>query len=719
MQANGSDSTVDAPIDLESLHLRERLHTLGTNLWWSWDHRLDAVLRRIDADLWDRVRHNPTAFVRDVPAQRLEDAAPSVIPDVIAIEDSLATYVADTRTWAGSYCHGVVEQAAVAYFSPEFCIHESLPIYSGGLGVLAGDHLKSCSDLGVGAVGVSLLYRHGYFHQQVGADGWQSESYDEIDPVRLPITRVLAADGSALVIEIPLGDAVLHADLWRVDVGRCPLFLLDPRDWPQAVLPGAHRLYGGNRDTRLAQEVVLGVGGYRALCAMGMKPKTLHMNEGHSAFAAFEAIASRIEDSGLSFDEAAVDVASSVVFTTHTPVEAGHDRFEPEALLAALAPLRARLGISDERLLSFGRVHPEDASEPFCMTVSAIKLARHTNAVSSLHGHVSRRMWRAMWPARRELDVPIGHVTNGVHRPTWLAPEFGAIYGASLARDGSNPIERALAERELLELDDERLWSIKRQMKRRLLEFVRARALARNARTGSADAAPALDPDALTIGLARRFALYKRALLPFRDLERVRRLLLCEQRPVQFLIAGKAHPADEPAKNVIRSVLALARDNGLASRVVFVEGYGQRISGLMLAGCDLWLNVPRRPLEACGTSGMKAVLNSTLNCSTLDGWWDEAWDPEVGFAVGDGRVHVDASVQDDRDAEAVLDVLEHEVIPLFYDRDARGIPRGWLSRVRTALARLGYRYNSDRMVADYARLLYEPAAGTVSAEIRR
>jgi glycogen phosphorylase len=709
---------LDSPIDVDSIRLRERLLNLGTNLWWSWDQRLDSVLRRIDSDLWERLRHNPTAFLCDVSSEKLEGATPAVIADVIAIEDTLAAYLSEPRTWAASHCRGIAS-SAIAYFSPEFCIHESLPIYSGGLGVLAGDHLKSCSDLGIGAVGVSLLYRHGYFRQQILADGWQTESYDDLDPDRLPITRVRGADGEPLTIDVPLGKETIHADLWRVDVGRCALVLLDPRDWPESVLPGAHRLYGGDRDTRLAQEIVLGVGGYRALRAMGVRPKTLHMNEGHSAFAAFEAIACRMEETGLSFDDAATDVAASVVFTTHTPVEAGHDRFEPDAIAQALEPLRERLGIDEKRLLSFGRVHEGDENETFCMTVSAIKLARHTNAVSSLHGHVSRRMWKGLWPSVRELDVPIGHVTNGVHCRTWLAPELDSVYGRCLSYDGSDPLQALQAQRDLLDLNDGRLWAVKQQLKHRLLGFVAERAATRNERLGIKAARPQLDPAALTIGIARRFALYKRALLPFRDLERAKRILLAADRPVQFLIAGKAHPADEPAKRVIRAVLELARDHGLEHRVVFVEGYGQRVSRLLLAGCDLWLNVPRRPLEACGTSGMKAVLNGTLNCSTLDGWWDEAYDPSVGFAVGDGSVHVDAAVQDERDAAAVLDVLENEVVPLYYHRDERGIPRAWLRRVKTALARLGYRYNSDRMVADYATMLYAPAAGTVSAEVRR
>lgn len=709
---------METPIDFDSFHLRERLRRLGCNLWWSWDHRLDGVLRRIDSHLWEATRRNPAAFLCDISDDKLEGAAAAVLPDLIAIEDSLAAYLGQSQTWAARHCRGVAT-AAIAYFSPEFCIHESLPIYSGGLGVLAGDHLKSCSDLGIGAVGISLLYRHGYFRQQVLADGWQTERYDDLDPERLPIARVLDADGGPLSVDVPLGSTTLHADLWKVEVGRCSLILLDPKNWPEALLPGAHRLYGGDRATRLAQEVVLGVGGYRALRAMGIRARTLHMNEGHSAFAALEAIASRMEETGLSFEESAADVTSSVVFTTHTPVEAGHDRFEPDQLLEALAPLRERLGIDEASLLAYGRVHDGRDDESFCMTVAAIKLASHTNAVSSLHGHVSRRMWKELWPQAREVDVPIGHVTNGVHRRTWLAPELDRLYGHSLARDGSDPREKALAEQELLAIDDGRLWAVKQQLKQRLLEFVSDRSVARLERLGLPTVRPRLDPSALTIGIARRFALYKRALLPFRDLERATRLLLDADRPVQFLIAGKAHPADEPAKNVIRGVLDLARDHGLENKVVFVEGYGQRVSRLLLAGCDLWLNVPRRPLEACGTSGMKAVFNGTLNCSTLDGWWDEAYDASVGFAVGDGSVHVDPAVQDDRDAAAVLDVLEGEVVPLYYQRDGRGIPREWLRRVRTALARLGYRYDSDRMVADYATLLYAPAAGTVSAEVRR
>lgn len=708
---------MDSPIDITSLRLRERLEKLGSNLWWSWDHRLDRVFRHIDEDLWVHLRHNPTAFVRDVSEERLEGSGPRVIADIIAIEDSLAAYLDETRVWAASKCRGVAS-GPIAYFSPEFCIHESLPIYSGGLGVLAGDHLKSCSDLGVAAVGVSLLYRHGYFRQHVMGDGWQTETYDDLDPDRLPIERVAGPNGKPLVIEIPLGEKALVTDVWTVKVGRCSLVLLDPRNWPDNVLPGAHRLYGGDRTTRLAQEVVLGVGGYRALRAMGLRPTALHMNEGHSTFAAFEAIACRMEESGLPFAEAAADVAASVVFTTHTPVEAGHDRFEPSSLLEALAPLRERLGIDEAHLLSYGRVNTADGNEPFCMTVAAIKLARHTNAVSSLHGQVSRRMWKDLWPEHRELDVPIGHITNGVHRDTWLAPELAGVYGRSLARDGSDPADAAMSERELLAIDDARLWAVKQQLKHRLLDFVRSRAAARGSRLGIEAAIPDLDPHALTIGLARRFALYKRALLPFRDLERASRILLHAAKPVQILIAGKAHPADEPAKRVIQNVLELASNHGLEHRVVFVEGYDQRVSRMMLAGCDLWLNIPRRPLEACGTSGMKAVLNGALNCSTLDGWWDEAYDPSVGFAVGDGSVHVDPSVQDDRDAAAVLDVLENEVVPVFFDRDERGIPRAWMRRVKTALARLGYRYGSDRMVADYASMLYAPAAGKVSAEVR-
>jgi len=697
--------------------LRARLRALGDNLWWSWDRRLEGAFCSIDAELWESVGHNPTAFSIDVDEDRLRHHAAAVAPLLTKLERQLRSYMEPSRTWASQHCRGLAA-STIAYFSPEFCIHESLPIYSGGLGVLAGDHLKSCSDLGVGVVGVSLLYRHGYFRQHIRKDGWQAEDYEDLDPDRAPITRVRSAHGKPISVHVPLGLSVIDADLWQVQVGRCRLLLLDPHQYPESVLPGALRLYGGDSITRLVQEVVLGIGGYRALKAVGIRPSVLHMNEGHSAFAAFEAIADRMEETGLPFEQAAVDVAANVVFTTHTPVEAGHDRFAPEPLLAMLAPVRKRLGLTADELLAFGRVNPDDEHETFCMTVCAIKLARHTNAVSSLHGHVSRRMWKRLWPDRRELEVPIGHVTNGVHVATWLAPELAEVYGRNLARAGIDPAHAEAARSELMVVDEDVLWTTKQQLKARLLQFVRDRVAARYARLGISEAVPELHPDALTIGLARRFALYKRALLPFQDLERARELLTDPDRPVQFLVAGKAHPADEPAKRVISAIHELTVDSGLQHRVVFVEGYDQAVSRMLLAGCDLWLNVPRRPLEACGTSGMKAVLNSTLNCSTLDGWWDEAYDGLGGFAVGDAGVHVDPAVQDERDSAALLAVLENEVVPLFYQRSDRGIPMEWLARVKHALATMAYRYSADRMVLDYATRLYAPSAGRVSAEVR-
>lgn len=704
-------------IDGGADELRRRLRAFGDNLWWSWDRRLEDILRRIDAELWERVEHNPTAFARDVAGHRLVAAATQMGGELAELQARLDSYMASQTTWAARNCRGLTA-SAVAYFSPEFCIHGSLPIYSGGLGVLAGDHMKSCSDLGVNVFGVSLLYRHGYFRQQIGADGWQTERYEPIDPERLPISRVAGRDQAPLQVAIACGAGTLTANVWQARIGRARLLLLDPLRWPEQVLPGALRLYGGDYTTRLTQEVVLGIGGYRALRALGIRPAVLHMNEGHSAFAAFEAIADRMEETGLGFEQAAADVSASVVFTTHTPVEAGHDRFPPGPLLEVLEPLRARLGLDPKRLLSFGRVDPSDDTEPFCMTVCALRLAKYTNAVSSLHGHVSRRMWKRLWPERREVDVPIGHVTNGVHAGTWLAPELGALYGKSLARDWSDCGQAARAQAELGAIDEGALWRVKRSLKQRLFALVRELAAARNERLAITEPVPELDPEALTIVVARRFALYKRALLPFRDLERLTALLTSERRPVQFLLAGKAHPADEPAKNVIRAFFDLARNPQLRHRVVFVEGYDQHLSRALLAGADLWLNIPRRPLEACGTSGMKAVLNATLNCSTLDGWWDEAFDPNVGFAIGDGGVHVDAALQDERDGAAVIDVLEREVVPLYYQRDGNGVARAWMERVKQALAALAYRYSADRMVIDYATRLYAPAAGRVSAEVR-
>lgn len=698
--------------------LRSRLTRLARNLWWSWHQDLDDVFRAIDLPLWRAVNHNPIAFLQDVPTSVLVDKEHDVhlISRVIRAEKALEAYLGSDSHWASWNAPGL-SAAPVAYLSPEFALHESLPVYSGGLGVLAGDHLKSCSDLGVATYGVTLLYREGYFVQQIDADGNQREVYRDLDTNRTAISPVLAPDGTQLVVEIPVDGANVTIGVWQTDVGRCKLILLDPAHAPQGELAQTLRLYGGDRRTRILQEVVLGVGGYRALRALGVRPGVLHLNEGHCGFAILEAIAQHMHLTGLSFSEAAAEIGESVVFTTHTPVAAGHDSFAPDLALHFLRPLQEALRLSDHALLGLGRTNPDNHDEDFCMSVLALKLARRSNAVSSLHGLVSRRMWRGLWPERRVPDVPIGHITNGAHVDTWIANEIADLFSDYLGADWRMHQCAPDRWRRIDGLDELALWSLKLALKRRLFDFIARRHADRSGRLGMDLPLPTLQTDRLTIGFARRFASYKRGLLLFEDLPRTRALLTNPERPVQLLIAGKSHPADEGGRSILRRLYELSREPDLRDHVVVIEDHDMNVSRHLLEGCDLWLNAPRRPLEACGTSGMKAVFNCTLNCSTLDGWWDEAYDGENGFAFGGGLVHTDTAVHDRRDAESLLEVLESQVIPCFYDRNGQGVPQRWLRRVKHALKTLAWRYNSDRMVIDYAKRLYVPASRTSTAEL--
>ncbi len=699
--------------------LRDRLLRLSRNLWWSWNDDLNGIFRAIDRELWRDVNHNPVEFLNRISDESFasKDSDASILAQTIRAEKHLDDYVRSQRHWT-SWNAPALTSCPVAYFSFEFCIHESLPIYSGGLGVLAGDHLKACSDLGVPAYGVTLLYREGYFNQQLDQDGQQLELYKALDVNSVPVEPVLGDDGAVLTVEVPVASSTLIAEIWRAHVGRCELILLnlrEPEDNPS--MARAFRLYGGDKDTRMLQELALGVGGYRALRKLGVRPGVLHLNEGHCAFATLEAIAERMERTGMPFDEVADEVAESTVFTTHTPVAAGHDFFDPAQALHYLKPLQQRLGLSDHELLGLGRVNPQNPNEEFCMTVLALKLSRRANAVSSLHGVVSRRMWQGLWPDRRTSEVPIGHITNGAHVDTWLANEFAQLYADCLGSDWRDHVCDPLRWRRIENLDEFQLWNIKVILKQRLLEFVRHRLRTQRQRLNDPTPLPKLRTDVLTIGFARRFASYKRATLLFHDYERVKRLLTDPERPIQILFAGKAHPADEPGKGLIRQLHELSQDPVLRDHVVLLEDHEKNLSRHLLEGCDLWLNSPRRPLEACGTSGMKAVFNGTLNCSTLDGWWDEAYDTRNGFAFGDGMVYADPARQDEQDAQALLEVLSTRVLPLFYQRDGQHIPMDWLRMVKHALKTLAWRYNADRMVMDYTRHMYLPASRTQTARV--
>jgi starch phosphorylase len=613
----------------------------------------------------------------------------------------------------------------VAYFSAEFGVHESLPIYSGGLGVLAGDHIKSASDLNVPLVGIGLFYGQGYFRQRLDQNGWQQEEYLETDVNQLPMEPAIGTDGRPVVVQIETRAGTILAKVWRVSVGRCDLLLLDsdvegnaPEDRELT-----SRLYGGDARTRIRQELLLGIGGFRALKAMGITPGVLHLNEGHSGFAILEAIRNRMEEEGITFDGAVPRVSREVVFTTHTPLPAGHDRFTSEMVEEHLGVLRESLGLSQENLVGLGRQDPNNAQETFCMTVLALRLSRRANAVSALHGEVSRAMWTGISPGKPEDEVPIGHITNGVHVPSWLAPQMSRLYERHLGTEWREHSSEAKMWDGIDNVDDGELWETHLSLKSRLLEFVRRRLVEQAARRGESREVldkleGALNPDALTIGFARRFATYKRANLVLNDIQNLATMVNDPKRPVQFVFAGKAHPHDEPGKQMLQQIAKLMRSEQFSDRFVFVEDYDINVGRHFVQGVDVWLNNPRRPMEASGTSGQKVVLNGGLNLSVLDGWWAEAYDGMNGFAIGKGRTHSNMSVHDTRDGEDLHRALRDEVIPLFYQRDRDGLPRGWIKRMKHTIRTLGWRFNADRMVMDYARRCYIPAAGGTSSDIR-
>jgi starch phosphorylase len=705
---------------------QEKLWELARNVWWSWDPECVSLFRELNPKRWRELNQNPVALLNEIPLGEIERRASELVlySRINYAYRRQQEYLMDDHTWGASHA-GVLRPRPVGYFSAEFGLHESLPIYSGGLGVLAGDHIKSASDLDIPLIGVGLFYGQGYFLQRLDGGGWQREEYLETDINQLPMQPAIGVNGEPVVVEIATRGGSIRAKVWRVKVGRCDLLLLDSNVAGNAPedLETTSRLYGGDARTRIRQELLLGVGGYRALKAMGVTPGVLHLNEGHSSFAVFEAIRSRMEEEGLDFYSAARQIPREVIFTTHTPVPAGHDRFTADLIEEHLGPLREQLGISHENLMGFGRGHPTDDQEPFCMTVLGLKLARRVNAVSSLHGEVSRAMWRGLYPDKPEDAVPIGHVTNGVHVPSWLAPQMRRLYDRHLGVGWYRQSGKPQTWEAIDTVDDGELWETHFTLKGQLLNFVRQRAHEQAERRGEpAQTLKHLDkvlsPDALTIGFARRFATYKRANLLLADMEQLAAMVNDAKRPVQFVFAGKAHPHDEPAKRVLQQIAQMMRNRNFADKFIFIEDYDINVGRLMVQGVDVWLNNPRRPLEASGTSGMKVVLNGGLNLSILDGWWAEAYDGLNGFAIGTGRTHSNMDVHDSRDGEALYRVLLDEVIPLYYDRDRDGLPRGWIKRMKRTIRTLGWRFNADRMVMDYTLKCYRPAGGGTSSEVR-
>jgi len=697
----------------------QRLRDIAYNLWWSWASVGLELFVRLDPDLWETVRGNPIELLSRIDQGRLDELAgdDAFTSQLDAAWETLRRYMQREGWFSRSFPEAA--GARLAYFSMEYGIHECLPIYSGGLGVLAGDHLKTASDLGLPLVGVGLAYAEGYFRQALNADGWQGERYPINDWRRMPVSPVLDGMGNRLVIRVQYPDGVVLAQLWKVQVGRVPLLLLDTnvKENSPADRSITGPLYGGDQEFRVRQEIMLGIGGIHALEAMGLSPTICHMNEGHSAFLAIERIGRVVRERGVSFHVASEANSAGNIFTTHTPVPAGNDSFEPSLVRRYLEPYRTALGVSEAELLALGRVDTRDQNAAFSMPVLAFRASDHYNGVSELHGEVSRKMWQGLWPDLPTHEIPIESITNGVHTASWVAYDLGALYTRYLGPRWAEHCDDPEVWERAHEIPDAELWQVHEHRRYRLVQHARQwlRAAAERRGAGREElelANEVLDPQALTIGFARRFATYKRATLLFQDLERVKKLLANTERPVQLVFAGKAHPQDRGGKELIRSIVHASRDAGLRGRVVFIDDYDMRIARAMVSGVDVWLNTPRRPLEASGTSGMKAAANGGLNISVLDGWFAEAWRDhgwKIGWAVGRGEEYPDAS-GDTREAELLYDLLEREVVPLFFDRDGLGrVPRRWIERMKNAIAKLVPRYNTARMVREYAKRFYVPA----------
>lgn len=700
------------------------LENIAQNLWWTWHPEIWQIFEELEPTLWRETNHNPIAFLKRAnPEQlRLKAKERALAFRIQQAHRRLRDYVKHSGPQANMEA-SALHAAPVAYFCAEFGIHESLRIYSGGLGILAGDHLKASSDLAVPLVGIGLYYALGYFRQSVDENGWQREHYDQSNSSELPLEKILDAQGQPVEIAVESGEGTIHAQVWRVMVGRVSLYLLDANVSKNTEEDKAltSLLYGGDHRTRIRQELLLGVGGVRLLDKLGIKPGVYHLNEGHSAFAPLEACYQLMQRQGLSFPQARAIIAKKTVFTTHTPVPAGHDRFSPSLLEEQMAPLRTRLGLSHREFHGLGRLNLDDVNETFCMTVLALKMSEHRNGVSHLHGIVSRDMWKRMWPHVETHQVPIGHITNGVHVSTFLAPQMRTLYDRNLAPGWEQHMETPEAWAGLAKMDLGELWEVHQILKARLIDFVKSRVQSQTAprgdKPGQIVPGAGLDPEILTIGFSRRFATYKRANLLFSDPERIKRLLTDPERPLQLVFAGKAHPKDEPGKRLIQNIIELTTDPELKGRLVFLADYDMNIARYLVQGVDVWLNNPRRPQEACGTSGQKVVLNGVLNFSVLDGWWAEGYDGLNGFAIGHGEEFNDTDRHDAYDVESMYSVLEQQIIPTYYNKDATGLRRDWAERMRWAIISLGWRYNANRMVLDYMRNAYLPAVGATMSQL--
>lgn len=690
----------------------EALRELAYNLRWAWNHDSIELFRRLDNDLWETCGHNPVLMLGLIQQETLEQAArdDAFLAHLKRVAMMYEQYMNDDATWSQRMCKHR-DKPLIAYFSAEFGLTECLSIFAGGLGILAGDHLKSASDLGLPLIGIGLLYQQGYFRQYLSQGGWQQEDYATNDFHNLPVSPAIDKYGKPVIIEVDLAGRLVYAQVWRAQVGRIPLYLLDTnitqntRDEDRDI---TDQLYGGGREMRIKQEILLGIGGYRALQALEIEPTVYHMNEGHAAFVALEHVSELMHENAMTFAEARELASSSLVFTTHTPVEAGHDYFSPEQMERYFSAMARNLGLSMQDFLNLGRTG--NAGE-FCMTVLALRFASRANGVSKLHGEVSRRMWQSLWPGVPVDEIPISHVTNGVHFRSWISIEMNQLYDRYLGPHWREEPANGDVWNRAKQIPALELWRTHERRRIRLVAWARNRVMNQRIRRGAPEveieaAKEILNPDALTIGFARRFATYKRATLILHDLDRLKKIMTNPERPVQLIFAGKAHPQDEAGKELIRQITTLSRDPEFGKHIVFLEDYDMAIARYMVQGVDVWLNNPLRPMEASGTSGMKAAANAVLNLSVLDGWWDEVWRDEnnsrsMGWAIGNGEDYQDHTYQDHVEAEALYDLLERDVIPTFYDQGPDRVPRKWVERMKACLGSLCHFVNTHRMVSTY------------------
>lgn len=691
-----------------------RLAELSNNLWWSWNISAREVFESIDARLWRTSGHNPVRLLAEVETRRLESLA--VNETFLAKFDraigEFDSIIKDGTTWVTQNFQGVFKQP-IAYFSMEFAVHNSLPIYAGGLGVLAGDICKEASDLGLPFVGVGFMYPEGYFHQRISNEGWQIEHYRQIDFDLAPISRVTMPDGSQFIMSLNLGDKTIFITAWEVKVGRSTLYLLDTNLPVNA--PGdrelSARLYSAGRDIRLQQEYILGIGGVRLLRSLGINPVVWHCNEGHTSFLLVELLRERLLE-GAVFEEAVDKVRSATVFTTHTPVPAGHDTFDESMIEHYFCCFWESLALDRKSFMSLGQTSP---GEPFNMTVLGMNLSKNINAVSKLHGEVSRRMWQQLYPQTPESAVPIKHITNGIHVPTWLTPGMSRMLEKSLGPDWYLRRHDITFRQTLEMIPDEELWRVHQDRKQRLAHYIREQA---RQEWGGVDVSSQrlvalgamLDPEVLTVGFVRRFVEYKRPTLLFKDIERLKTIVRNWQRPVQFIFAGKSHPADYMAKELIHRVYNQATDREFEGRICFVEDYDLHLARYLVSGVDVWLNNPRRLLEASGTSGMKASINGVPNASITDGWWHEGFDGRNGWAIGGALKPEEPNTEDFQDASELYRLLEEQIIPMFYERDTSDIPRRWLKICKEAIASTLFSFSASRMMMEYTELMYVPIA---------